>query len=54
LCNLASNSVKRNPYVSSSIFTFNDFKLPKEGGLIFDRLGIKERTWAVNDASELV
>jgi hypothetical protein len=40
---LASISVMRNPYESSSIFTTNDFKLCKEGNLIFNKLGYKER-----------
>jgi len=42
--NLTSHSAMRTWYRSGSIITFNDFKLPKEGRLYFNRLGVKERT----------
>jgi hypothetical protein len=41
---LTAISAMRHSIVMSSIFTLNDFKLRKEGGLIVDRLGIKART----------
>jgi hypothetical protein len=41
---LISVSVKRNPYLSGLFFTFNDFKLPKDGSLIFNKLAFKKRT----------
>jgi len=43
-CTLTSISNLQNPYASGFFFTFNNFKLPKEGSLISDILEFKERT----------
>jgi hypothetical protein len=42
--NLALLCALRNTYGSSSFFTFRNFKLPKDGSLIFNKLAFKKRT----------